>query len=375
MEKNVLFDDGKTPEQRQRIYEAESTQPTYGEKMREFKNSCKQKPNSWPKYGIFEVTNVCQLRCPGCYMVENDALGKNAMTLNQAINILDKIKKFRGGKELETVDILGGEPLLWNELKPFILELKKRNIEPWIFTNMLTITDGLAKFLFKNKVKITGKMNTFPSEEYLSKQADLIGAPIRTAQKMWDSVDIFLENGYKESGLFFLENLVRKENIQQVPAWYEWCLEKGITPDVEMLGCSSGFQDQIMQDQLPSNAELKKLVSELVKIRTKFNLETTTLMPHFFSSCRFFDNGLYFDVKGNIRACSNSNVYLGNINEKDALKNAFNSKLIKSRRNILEIIEEPCNSCEKLSECRGGCRATSEGGGNFAAGYEICPLV
>jgi hypothetical protein len=38
MKKNVLFDDGKTPEQRQRIYEAESTQPTYGEKCGIYKS-------------------------------------------------------------------------------------------------------------------------------------------------------------------------------------------------------------------------------------------------------------------------------------------------------------------------------------------------
>lgn len=35
MEKNILFDDGKTSEQRQKIYDAESNQPTYGEKMRD----------------------------------------------------------------------------------------------------------------------------------------------------------------------------------------------------------------------------------------------------------------------------------------------------------------------------------------------------
>ena len=35
MKENILFDDGKTPEQRQQIYDGESTQLTYGEKMRD----------------------------------------------------------------------------------------------------------------------------------------------------------------------------------------------------------------------------------------------------------------------------------------------------------------------------------------------------
>ena len=97
------------------------------------------------RYGIIEVTTRCQLRCPGCYMVRRSALNKGEMSFEQAVHILDLCKEYRGGRELETMDVLGGEPLLWSHLRQFVEELIHRDILPWIFTNMVAITPEVAR--------------------------------------------------------------------------------------------------------------------------------------------------------------------------------------------------------------------------------------
>ena len=95
------------------------------------------------KYGIIEATTRCQCSCPGCYMVRRRQLNQGEMSLQQAIAVLDKCRDFIGA-ELETMDILGGEPLLWRHLKEYIQILLDRKIAPWIFTNMLAITPEFA---------------------------------------------------------------------------------------------------------------------------------------------------------------------------------------------------------------------------------------
>jgi len=127
------------------------------------------------KYGIIEVTTRCQLRCKGCYMVRKDSLNGQQMTLEQAINVLDLCKEYCG-QELESMDILGGDPLLWPYLGAYIEELICRSIKPWVFTNMLAINPEMAKWLFERNVYITGKMNINPNDpNQLKIQAELLG--------------------------------------------------------------------------------------------------------------------------------------------------------------------------------------------------------
>jgi len=326
------------------------------------------------KYGIIEVTTKCQLRCPGCYMVERKALNSSQMTLDQAIEVLNLCKGYLG-RELETMDILGGEPLLWPHLEDFIEELIRRGITPWIFTNMLAINSELAAWLYEREVHITGKLNIDPTNiGLLSVQAMMIGSSEKMARRMIDAIQIFMDAGYKDP-FFKIENLVRKSNLSLVPAFYRWCLERNIGADVELMGCGEGITEEYWE-LAPRPAEIAQMILKIQKVRSDFGLEDAEiLMPHVFSSCRFFDSGLYFAVDGSIRPCSNSAVVLGNINDPDAIRSAWESELFCYRRALTrEKMGNPCGSCDKWEKCRGGCRATVEGSGDPFGAYSLCPL-
>ncbi|MCF7846636.1 MAG: radical SAM protein [Candidatus Gracilibacteria bacterium] len=326
------------------------------------------------KYGIIEVTTQCQLRCPGCYMVKRGLLNNQEMSLKQAIQILDLCHDY-SGKELETMDILGGEPLLWSPLKSYIQELLRRGIKPWIFTNMLAITPELARWLYDHEVFVTGKLNVNPGDKNTwNLQAEMIGSSKKTVQKMFDAIQIFQEAGYKNP-MFRLQNLLRKKNVELVPNYYRWCLENDIGTDLELMGSGEPI-DKNYWKIAPTPQMLATMIKKIQTVREGFGLEKKeVLMPHVFGSCPFFDKGLYFGVDGHIRACSNSTVKLADVSDIKPIKKAYESDLICNRKCLTnENIGKPCRSCKKWEKCRGGCRATVEGSGDPFGGYSLCPV-
>ena len=326
------------------------------------------------KYGIIEVTTKCQLRCPGCYMFRRKAFNHGEMSLYQAINILDNCRDYCG-RELETMDILGGEPLLWPFLKDYISALLQRGIQPWIFTNMLAIDPELARWLFEREIHVTGKLNINPSDpKQLPVQAQMIGCGNKTAGQLLQAIEIFLKAGYRVP-LFRLQNLIRKKNLEFIPGYYKWCLQRNIGMDLELMG-SGEKVDDVYWKIAPTADQLVKMILEVQRVRQEFGLEPAeVLMPHVFGSCPFYDKGLYFAVDGHIRACSNSTIILANITDSESIKKAYESPLICNRLMLnQELIGEPCRSCDKWEKCRGGCRATAEGSGDWKSGYTLCPV-
>jgi radical SAM protein with 4Fe4S-binding SPASM domain len=307
-------------------------------------------------------------------MVRRNVLNKGEMSLAEAVRVLDLCRDY-AGRELETMDILGGEPLLWPHLKDYIQVLLGRGILPWIFTNMLAITPDLAKWLYERDINITGKLNINPDwKEYWILQAWMIGRDLETVVRMFEAIGIFKAAGYREP-LFRLQNLIRKQNIGIVPGYYRWCLENEIGTDLELMG-SGETVDAEYWKIAPTPKQVARMIGIIQSTREDFGLpKAEVLMPHVFGACPFYDKGLYFAVDGHIRACSNSTVTLSWIDRTDPIREAYESNLICNRLRLTkDTVGEPCGSCDKWDKCRGGCRATTEGLGDPLGGYPLCPV-
>ena len=326
------------------------------------------------RYGIIEVTSSCQCRCPGCYMVTRHSLGKAELSLKQAVQVLDLCRSYLG-RELESMDILGGEPLLWPWLKDYITILLRRGISPWVFTNMLAITPEMAKWLREREVYVTGKLNVSPDNgSLLPLQARMIGKSPRLAKKMFQAITVFTAAGYQEP-LFRLQNLIRRENIDFVPEYYRWCLKNKIGTDLELMGSGEKIGPDYWRIA-PRPPEIAAMIAKIQAVRQEFGLAAAeVLMPHVFGSCPFFDKGLYFAVDDSIRACSNSSVLLARVTDNDPIQKACGSELICNRLGLSQKkVGQPCRDCLKWEKCRGGCRATAEGSGDYQSAYPLCPL-
>ncbi len=326
---------------------------------------------------IMETTHACQCNCPGCYMHEDNLINDKSsqLTLDQAQRIVDLSKEYKG-REIAEVQLVGGEPLLWKDLKEFIEIVKERGIDIQIYTNMIALNPELAEILMQNSVKITGKLDINPDGDasQIQTQARMIGKSEGMAKRMIDGIKHLKEAGYDES-LFRLNNLVRKDNIQFTPDFYRWCLKNNVGADFELMSCGGEIDDDYWKIS-PSTQQIADLIKELQEVQHDIGIsEAGIAMPHIFYGCAYYRNQLYFALNGDIKACSASDqISLANINEPNAIKKARNSEIILARNNLTQaLVGEPCNTCDTWNECLGGCRITAESKGDYCSGYEICP--
>jgi len=93
--------------------------------------------------GWIEVTTYCQLKCPGCYrgLAEENPkrIHEDLEKIKSEINLLIK------SRNIQTLSIAGGEPLLYPKLKEVIEYASSKGIKTKVFTN--------GVLLSKNKLK------------------------------------------------------------------------------------------------------------------------------------------------------------------------------------------------------------------------------
>ncbi len=323
---------------------------------------------------IIETNLSCQLDCPGCYMHQEMDGDDTQLHLDQAVEILDRSRDYKGS-EISEVQLVGGEPLLWDHLRKFIELAKERGINIQIYTNMIATSYRVSRFLFKNEVKITGKLNISPDgdEEQLKMQADMIGRPIDTARKMIERIHILISAGYDQS-LLRLNNVLRKDNLKYVLGFYRWCLENKIGADFELMS-SGGEIDETYWELSPEPQQIAELIRGLQQVRSDLGLpEAAIAMPHIFNACMYCRHHLYFALNGDIKACSTSGLpILANMSDPDAIKKARESEVMIARQNLNQaLVGEPCDTCDCWDGCQGGCRATAESSGDNDAGYGLC---
>ena len=90
-------------------------------------------PNGW-----IEPTTYCQLECPGCY---RGLAEKNPLRIHEDISkIKSDIDLLANSRNIQTLSIAGGEPLLYPKLKEVITYAAKKGIKTKVFTNGFVLT-------------------------------------------------------------------------------------------------------------------------------------------------------------------------------------------------------------------------------------------
>jgi|TARA_B100001971_G_C18267064_1_gene594124 pyruvate-formate lyase-activating enzyme len=92
-------------------------------------------PNGW-----IEVTTFCQLKCPGCYrgLAEEDPerLHEDLEKMKSEIDFLIE------NRNIQTLSIAGGEPLLYPKLKEIVEYAVSKKLKVKIFTNGVLLTEN-----------------------------------------------------------------------------------------------------------------------------------------------------------------------------------------------------------------------------------------
>ncbi|MFA7681715.1 MAG: radical SAM protein [Candidatus Peribacteraceae bacterium] len=315
----------------------------------------------------FNITNTCQLRCPGCYKMDDTGKQHEQRLPFERYQKYIEMGMRRG---LRSIWLLGGEPTMHPQWKDFLCHAKDQGIDDlMLFSNMLNLQPADIQFFIRNKVKVVGKLNIgtihAPSEDELCMQAAMIGRTESVAQTMLQKIKMILDEGLQDHNLFALENLLRGENIEYAIGFWQFCRDNHITPNLEMFCDFSGQESS--KRNLPSDTELKSLVQAIQAIDKNMGFpEWEPMVPHISHGCSLNYTAIGVDPNEDILPCAASNIVITNTagDEEIDYEKILCNPVIQARRNLSkDTVKGVCNGCDKFDRgCSGGCRNAVEAG-------------
>jgi radical SAM protein with 4Fe4S-binding SPASM domain len=296
-----------------------------------------------------ETSRRCNLKCKYCCNRSGKPL-KNEITYKKIIEIIEQAKAL---KVKSIIIIGGGEPTIYPKFKKLIGEIINRDIIPVIFTNTQTMTLPLAKFLYKNNTSVIIKMDSL-NESVQDKMVGVKGAYKKIQQGLHNLLlagygNLTKQGKYKLGASF----VVNKMNISEVPKIWEFCRDRNIFPNLEMMVPNGNAKEE--QNLLLDSSEWAKLKTELLCIdQKKYNYTWLPYTPLVGAGCFQVLYNLYISVTGEVRPCSSIHCHVANINEM-SLKEIINLPFFKLARNVDKHLTGKCGKCNHHTQCI-GCR-------------------
>jgi radical SAM protein with 4Fe4S-binding SPASM domain len=356
------------------------------------------------KNWVASITDDCQNSCPGCYRVLQDSLKheftRSDLSLNNFIKILDIFTA--QNIQNQTVDFVGGEPLLNPNFREMLQISLEKRLNPWIYTNLRQIASDqtLTTFFkdmsekFPGKLTIVGKLNVSdindPKQRQL--QAELIGSDDTGVAEMWQGLNILLKSGLPKETIG-IENLIRANNIEYAADIYKLGIQMGFFVDIELPTCPvttnrQGFKEWLTQK--PTRDQVLDLIKDINLINRDYGIKPFTPRPPHLtgrnsdgvgSGCISFKKGaLLTETDGRLALCTSGSPLTDKKGNqlnilKDPLETILESPVVLQRRasTIQSNIQGSCGICNAWNNCMAGCAALRESIlGNVFASYPLC---
>jgi len=308
-----------------------------------------------------ETNRSCNLRCRYCY-AESGEWMENELSYEALTDVI------RQSKELGVHSIVvigGGEPTIHPKFQDLISFIHSLNIVPVIFTNTITVTRDLAKFLYTKQVSVMGKLDSLRPE-----LQDFLSGRKGTFNRIQKGLNNLIEAGLTQVedpqrlrlGVSFVTN---KLNLGEIEEIWHFCRQRNIFPNIEVL-TPTGRAKRELPDCSVAQEEINKYKLRLLEIdRSCYGYDWLPYTPLPASGCLQHLYSLYVTIEGNVRPCAptkfdehpalqDNGIYPHNILRR-SLREIYEDPLFQYVRNIDRYLEGKCQGCEHLSECI-GCR-------------------
>lgn len=309
-----------------------------------------------------EFSRVCNFRCSYCYVEEKK---ERASELSR-VEIKDVILQ---AKELgaRKIIILGGEPSIYPHLVEMIGFLSGNGLTIEMFTNGTGIDKELATVLARHKVRIALKMNS-QDGHIQDALAGKKGASVIIAQ----ALAALKEAGYPSRELFLaVSTIICRQNIQELPAMWQWLREENIEPYFEVITPQAGALTNSWLGVAPG--ELKELFDRLAAIdQGQFNRNWEPQPPLVGNKCMRHQVSCVVTATGDVMPCVGVTIALDNIRQKTLAHILKNSEVVNNLKNYRQTIKGACRSCDKAAECYGCRGAAYQLTGDYLAADPTC---
>ena len=308
-----------------------------------------------------ETNRSCNLRCRYCYAESGEQL-ENELSAKTLADVVSQAKEMG----LHSVVVIGGgEPAIHPQFRELISFIHSLNIIPIIFTNTMTMSKELAKFLYANNASVMGKLDSLRSEQqdFMAGHRGAFGRIQRGLKNLIEAGFTQMEDLHRlRLGVSCVTNRLNLAEIEQI--WH-FCRQQNIFPNLEVL-TPTGRAKKQLTDCFITQEEIKDYKLRLLEIdRSCYGYDWLPYTPLPGSGCLQHLYSLYVTIEGNVRPCAptkfdenpalqHCGIYPHNILRRP-LREIYDDSLFQYVRNIDRHLDGKCHNCEYLSECI-GCR-------------------
>lgn len=323
--------------------------------------------NSEPEVNDLKVVNLevaysCNMNCKFCYnpwkySEKKEYHQQKTLPADEFYQVIDKLKKWG----VEMLGFSGGEPLLNPEVFDIAAYSKKQGFKNSLLTNGVLVEDNaenIAKNFDAIQLPFLGLEST---HNELTGKKDHFNTSIKARIAL-------MEYSLPTSAVI----VVNKQNLSQINDIMEIIAAMDMRSVLvnRFLPGGNGIKN-IENLQLAEN-DLVEMLNIVEKSADDYGLSIfmgtpTPLCLEGLRSYKFLikrgcmaGKGLHcaVDPAGNLRVCNHSPKILGNCVEGDPKDIYDNSDYVKGFMD-LRYAPEMCKECDKLAECKGGCREAS----------------
>jgi len=310
-----------------------------------------------------ELSRICNMRCIYCYSSAGDKLN-DELSLDEIKDIIDQAALLKAKK---IIVLGGGEPLLYPYIFQVLEHIKKREMEPSIFTNGVAIDKDTAKNISKLQCPVVIKCNSMNTD---------IQDRLSGQKGAYDAIKSGMENlmaqGYPDAKhLLGIQSIICSLNIKELPEMWRWARKHNISPYFETITWQGRACEHSFLEVSPE--ELQELFEEICNIdMNEFGYNWTPHPPLIGSSCSRHEYSCTVTSTGDVVPCPGVDLPVGNIRDKSLSDILSQSSVINDLRQIRKNIKGACKGCELLDECY-GCRGMAyQVNGDYLAEDPLC---
>lgn len=326
---------------------------------------------------FFELTYLCNLNCPYCYVGEDRK--KNELTTDEWFNIIEQIPFY------SFVTLVGGEPLLRKDFIPILKSTAKKTLGKLnVVTNGILINDEIIDAFIKTKMML------------LSVSLDGYGEnhdKNRGKDGIFDKIISNLDNlntkkGKNSKPMIDIKTIVLENNLEDLPKLYKLCDEMQFDfLSIAFLRNNNLKQNSVLRESFGEEfyaqkypikpyfdiehfkevyKEIKSMngntqirfspkfgcksddKSTLQQIEEFFNYDDNRPIQEIYEPCLYPFSNMMINPQGDVYPCLS--LKIGNVREK-SLKKVFNEpKYCCFRKNLkYSKVFEACQMCCELN--------------------------
>lgn len=285
------------------------------------------------------ITTACNYNCIYCYA---ERYKDNKLSLEKLLSLINEAKALGA----ESVNILGGEPLLNKDLEKIIYHINNKRMRVMLFTNGSLITDSWIKFFKKiNKIILIIK---YDCEQAVYSKHTRSDYPVTHIE---DNIIKLMEN--KIPVITF--TVVTKHNLNFINNILSRSVTLGAYPKLHPYIPELTKSPQLNEELEITSSEWSSVLKRISYVYSPLEELIYALGAFKLGICSCFAHNIYVTADGYCLPCPESplELNLGNVLE-TPLKEIW-LRFKEKRIDWLKLPTE-CNGCNNKNACMGGCK-------------------